>query len=138
MGVLALRSWNHVSFPVRDLERSLRFYRDVFGLAAIARPDLPFPGAWLGGSNGIEVHLIVPPEGAPLGSPPPSLNPLGGHVAFAIDDYDAVVAALHGAGIETLEAGSATGQLWVRDPDGHLIELIRPGADRTGGTGAGR
>ena len=48
-------------------------------------------------------HLIVPPEGAPLGSPPPTLNPLGGHVAFAIDDYDAAVAALHAAGIETLD-----------------------------------
>ena len=125
MSVLALRGMNHVSFPVRDLERSVRFYRDVLGLAAISRPDLPFPGAWLGG-NGIQVHLIVPPEGAPLGAPPPSLNPLAGHVAFTIDDYDAVVAALHGAGIETLEAGSEIGQLWVRDPDGHLVELIQP------------
>lgn len=129
MGVLALQGLNHVSFPVRDLERSVHFYRDVLGLAAIARPDLPFPGAWLGG-NGIQVHLIVPPEGAPLGSPPPSLNPLGGHVAFAVASYDTVVAALHAAGIETLEAGSQVGQLWLRDPDGHLIELIELRAGR--------
>ena len=129
MAVLALTGLNHVSFPVRDLERAVHFYRDVLGLAPIPRPDLPFPGAWLGG-NGIQVHLIVPPEGAPLGSPPPSLNPLGGHVAFAIDDYDRVVSALHAAGIETLEAGSEVGQLWVRDPDGHLIELIEPRAGR--------
>ena len=101
----------------------MRFYQDVLGLAPIARPNLPFPGAWLGG-KGIQVHLIVPPEGAPLGSPPPSLNPLAGHVAVAIADYDAVVRALHTAGVETLEAGSEVGQLWVRDPDGHLIELI--------------
>lgn len=126
MGALALRGLDHVSFPVRDLERSVAFYRNVLGLAPIPRPDLPFPGAWLGGAGGIQVHLIVPPEGAPLGSPPPSLNPLGGHVAFAIADYDAVVAALHAAGIETLEAGTEVGQLWVRDPDGHLIELVAP------------
>jgi glyoxylase I family protein len=129
MALLSLRSLNHVSFPVRDLEKSVRFYRDVLGLAPIPRPDLPFPGAWLGG-NGIQVHLIVPPEGAPLGSPPPSLNPLGGHVAFAVESYDTVVAALHDAGIETLEAGSQVGQLWVRDPDGHLIELIELRAGR--------
>ena len=129
MGLIALAGLNHVSFPVRDLERAVHFYRDVLGLEAIPRPDLPFPGAWLAGS-GIQVHLIVPPEGAPLGSPPPSLNPLGGHVAFAIDDYDGVVAALHDAGIETLEAGSEVGQLWVRDPDGHLIELIALRAGR--------
>jgi glyoxylase I family protein len=131
MGALALRGLNHVSFPVRDLERSVSFYRDVLGLALIPRPNLPFPGAWLGGAEGIQVHLIVPPEGAPLGSPPPSLNPLGGHVAFAIADYDAVVATLHASGIETLEAGTEIGQLWVRDPDGHLIELIAPREGRS-------
>jgi glyoxylase I family protein len=125
MGLVALRGLNHVSFPVRDLERAVHFYGEVLGLAMIPRPDLPFAGAWLGG-NGIQVHLIVPPEGAPLGTPPPSLNPLAGHVAFAIDDYDRVVGALHAAGLETLEAGSEVGQLWVRDPDGHLIELIAP------------
>lgn len=129
MGVVALQGLNHVSFPVRDLELAVRFYRDVLGLETIPRPNLPFPGAWLGGS-GIQVHLIVPPEGAPLGSPPPSLNPLAGHVAFAIDDYERVVSALHAAGLETLEAGAEVGQLWVRDPDGHLIELIAPRAGR--------
>lgn len=129
MGSLALQGLNHVSFPVKDLEQSVHFYRDVLGLAPIPRPDLPFPGAWLGG-RGIQVHLIQPPPGAPLGSPPPSLNPLGGHVAFTIDDYDAVVATLHAAGIETLEAGSEVGQLWVRDPDGNLIEFIAPRGNR--------
>ncbi len=129
MAIVSLAGMNHVSFPVRDLARSIDFYRDVLGLAPIARPDLPFPGAWLGG-GGIQVHLIVPPEGVALGSPPPSLNPLGGHVAFTIDDYDGVVTALHAAGIETLEAGSEVGQLWIRDPDGHLIELIRSSARR--------
>ncbi len=129
MGLLALAGMNHVSFPVRDLAKAVHFYEDVLGLSPLPRPNLPFPGAWLGGA-GIQVHLIVPPEGAPLGSPPPSLNPLGGHVAFSIDDYDAVVAALHAAGIETLEAGTEIGQLWVRDPDGHLIELIAARAGR--------
>jgi glyoxylase I family protein len=128
MAVLTLAGMNHISFPVRDLARSVHFYCDVLGLAPIPRPDLPFPGAWLA-HNGIQVHLIQPPEGVELGSPPPSLNPLGGHVAFSIVDYDAVVSALHDAGIETLEAGTEVGQLWVRDPDGHLVELIasRPG-----------
>ena len=124
MSVVALSGMSHVSFPVRDLERSLRFYRDILGLEPLPRPNLPFPGAWLG-RNGIQVHLIVPPEGVELGAPPPTLNPLGGHVAFAIGDYDAVAAALRSAGLETLEAGSEVGQLWIRDPDGHLIELIR-------------
>jgi len=129
MPALRLHGMNHVSFPVRDLERSLHFYCDVLGLAPLPRPNLPFPGAWLG-KDGIQVHLIVPPEGAPLGAPPPSLNPLAGHVAFTIDDYETVVATLRAAGLATLEAGPEIGQLWVRDPDGHLIELIQPRPDR--------
>ena len=41
------RRVDHVSFAVRDLERSLAFYRDLLGLPLAPRPDLGFPGAWL-------------------------------------------------------------------------------------------
>jgi catechol 2,3-dioxygenase-like lactoylglutathione lyase family enzyme len=64
------------------------------------------------------------PAGTPLGEPPPALNPLAGHAAFAVEDYAAAVAALERHGLEVLEAGPEIGQLWVRDPDGHVIELI--------------
>ena len=41
------RRLSHVSFAVRDLERAMRFYRDLLGLEPIPRPDFGFPGAWL-------------------------------------------------------------------------------------------
>jgi len=118
------RSLHHVSFAVSDLEASRRFYGELLGLREIPRPELPFPGAWYAIGDA-QVHLIVPPPGAPLGSPPPTLSPLAGHAAFAIDDYEAVRDLLRARGVELLEAGAEAGQLFLRDPDGHAIELIR-------------
>ncbi len=114
-----------MSFPVADLERSRRFYEDVLGLVPIARPNLGFPGAWYQAGAG-EVHLLQVPSDMDVGTPPGALNPLGRHAAFAVDDYDAAVAHLETFGLEILGTGRDNGQLWVKDPDGHVIELIVP------------
>ena len=114
---------SHVSFPVRDLARSLAFYRDVLGFTERPRPDIGVPGAWLRAGDA-EVHLIAGVEGLPLGAPPPVLNPAAQHIAFRIDDYEAAAARLRQCGLDVLESGAAAGQMWVQDPDGHVIELI--------------
>lgn len=117
---------HHYSFTVSDLERSRRFYEDVLGFATIPRPDFGFPGVWYGVGNS-EVHLIQKPEGAVTGSPAPKLTPIANHSAFEIADYDAAAAHLRAAGVEFLEFGKDVGQIFVRDPDGNIIELIKPG-----------
>lgn len=115
---------DHVSFPVRDLARALAFYRDVLGCTPIPRPDFgALGGAWLAAGE-VQVHLIVTPPGSDVGRTPAAINPLAAHTAFRIDDYDATAAALAAAGIETVGLGPEAGQMWVRDPDGHVIELI--------------
>lgn len=113
---------SHVSFPVRDLARSLAFYRDVLGFTERPRPDIGVPGAWLRAGDA-EVHLIAGVEGLPLGEPPPVLSPVAQHVAFRIDDYQATVDRLRAHDLQVLETGPAMGQMWVQDPDGHVIEL---------------
>lgn len=130
------RRLHHVSFSVRDIQAARRFYGGLLGLPEIPRPDFGFPGAWYEIGD-VQVHLIVPPEGAPVDTPPPGLSPLAGHAAFEIDDYEAVRAALAERGVEALETGAEVGQLFVRDPDGNVIELIRPGG-RLGRRGAPR
>ena len=117
------RRIDHVSFAVRDLSRSLGFYRDVLGLEPAPRPDLGIPGAWLTAGDA-QVHLIEVPADFEAGSPPPTLNPAAGHAAFGIDDYGAALERLRGHGLEVLAFGEASGQMWVKDPDGHVIELI--------------
>lgn len=123
---------HHVSFAVRDLDRSRAFYQDLLGLEPIERPAIGLPGAWYAAGDG-QVHLIETPAGARVGAPPASLTPLANHCAFAIDDYEATLAVLKDRGVETFETKPEIGQLWIRDPDGNVIELIDPR-----GRGAGR
>lgn len=116
---------HHVSFAVRDLAASRRFYGELLGFGEIPRPELGVPGTWYQVGD-TEVHLIQTPAGVETGAPPPTLSPLANHAAFQIDDYEAAVSALRARGLEVLETSGAMGQLWVRDPDGNVIELIKP------------
>ena len=114
---------HHVSFNVRELGPALRFYRDVLGFEPIERPEMGIEGAWLQAGNS-QVHLIVSPEGADVGTPPGKTNPLANHTAFAIDDYERVRDHLRASGLEVLELGAERGQLWVSDPAGNILEFI--------------
>ena len=114
---------HHISFAVSDLEKSRAFYQDLLGLEPIDRPEMGLQGAWYSAGNS-QVHLIATPEGVQVGSPPESLTPLANHSAFAIEDYTATVAYLKERGAEILETKPEIGQLWIRDPDGNIIELI--------------
>jgi catechol 2,3-dioxygenase-like lactoylglutathione lyase family enzyme len=116
------RRLSHVSFAVRDLERSLRFYRDLLGLQPIPRPDFGFPGAWLAAGD-LQVHLIEVPAGSDVGSPSPVLTPIANHTAFVVADHAATVERLRAHGLEIVDGG-AMGQSWVQDPDGNVIEFI--------------
>jgi catechol 2,3-dioxygenase-like lactoylglutathione lyase family enzyme len=114
---------HHMSFPVTDLERSRRFYEGVLGLKPIPRPNFPFPGMWYQ-AGPCEVHLIQTPPDADVGRPPVAINPMGRHAAFGVRDYSATLAVLQKEGIEVFETTPENGQMWVKDPDGHVIELI--------------
>ncbi len=116
---------HHISFAVRDLAKSREFYQGLLGLEPAPRPDIGLPGAWYAAGNS-QVHLIATPEGAQVGEPPGSLTPLANHCAFAIDEYDATLAFLKQREVEIFETKPEIGQLWIRDPDGNVIELIDP------------
>ena len=118
---------HHVSFLVTDLARSQRFYEDVLELEAIPRPDLGLSGAWYRAGDS-EVHLIGAPDGLEVPVQSLGLTPLANHSAFAIDDYEKTLAIFKGKSVEVVETSAANGQLWIRDPDGNVLEFIAPSA----------
>lgn len=117
---------DHVGLHVRDVGRSLAFYRDLLGMQPIERPDLGFPGAWLRVGTTQELHLI----GRDPGDPSP---PTERHWAVEARDLESWRTRLSDAGhelppIRTRPDGAR--QQFVRDPDGHVLELLqRPGGD---------
>jgi glyoxylase I family protein len=112
---------HHVSINVSDTARAVEFYNGVLGLGILPRPDFSFGGAWLDAGNGRQIHLIE-------GDVPPNL---GQHVAFRVDDVDAVVAELRAAGVEVSDAkpvgDTNIRQAFTHDPDDNLLELSQPG-----------
>ncbi|MFT4569694.1 MAG: glyoxylase I family protein [Hyphomicrobiaceae bacterium] len=123
---IAIRA-HHMSFPVRDLARSRAFYEELFAVEELPRPDMGFPGVWYRVGTG-EIHLLEIPEGVETAPPPATLNPLDRHAAFSIPNYQEALAELEGRGIEVLATSVENGQMWLLDPDGHILELICPPA----------
>jgi catechol 2,3-dioxygenase-like lactoylglutathione lyase family enzyme len=110
---------NHVALHVADLERSCRFYRDVLGLEPMPRPAFDFDGAWFRIGRDQELHLIAR---APENDSPPRER----HYALLVDSFAAAEERLRGLGQSfrgpQVRPDGAL-QLFLRDPDGHVVEL---------------
>lgn len=114
---------HHASLIVADTARSLRFYRDLLGLAVdAARPDLGYPGAWLWVGDQ-QIHLLELPNPDPVADRPAH----GGrdrHLALLVEDLEALAQALEAAGVACTRSRSGRAALFCRDPDGNALELI--------------
>jgi len=132
--MIRLTGIKETCLTVADLERSDRFYRELFDLPvldgdtrfrAFNIADAQVLLLFARGQSGGPVRLpggLIPPHEASGQS----------HVAFAISagDLDAWKARLaqQGVAIESTVTWPRGGtSLYFRDPDGHLIELITPG-----------
>lgn len=108
---------HHVSINVADAAAAERFYVEALGLEPIDRPAFRFPGAWLETANGVQVHLIEVDDW---------VAPVGQHFAFAVDNIDAVVAALRSSGVDVGDPVPIPGagrQAFLKDPAGNQLEL---------------
>ena len=116
---MRVRRLIHAAFLVTDLDRAKAFYGGVLGLEEKRRPDFDFPGAWYDLGE-CELHLMVTSEPLPSAEERPRRDY---HVAFQVDDLEAAKLALEGAGLQFRPSSSGRGSIFVRDPDGNLIEL---------------
>ena len=113
----------HASFLVADLNRALDFYHGVLGMEIFPdRPDLGYPGAWLQ-VQAQQIHLLQLPNPDPTEDRPQH----GGrdrHIAFEIDNLEALIAELDAAGTVYTLSRSGRRALFCRDPDGNALEFI--------------
>ena len=117
----------HVHLKVSDLDRSIRFYRDVIGLEVMQRYG---PGAAFMSAGGYHHHLGLNTWESLDATPPPAGHTGLYHTAFLYPDRAALGAALariRDAGIE-LDGAADHGvseAIYLRDPDDNGVELYR-------------
>lgn len=139
----------HTNLIAKDWRRLSAFYQDVFGCRPVP-PERDLSGEWVDKATGIRgahifgMHLRLPgygDEGPTLeifqyGCMPehPSVKPNTPgftHIAFAVDDVQAIVRAVFqhgGSAVGTITAREVPGVglltfQYVADPEGNIIEV---------------
>jgi len=119
-------SFAHNNFNVRDLDKSLAFYKKALGLVELRRKtaeDGSFTLAFLG-DNGGSVHQL---ELTWLRDwdRPYNLGDNEFHLAFRTDDFEAAHALHKEMGCICFE-NEAMGIYFISDPDGYWLEILPP------------
>ncbi|MEO5657096.1 MAG: VOC family protein [Nitrospiria bacterium] len=120
------RYLGHVVWYVRDLERSLRFYRDLLGFSEVGRTFGGQAAALTGGRTHHELLLIevgdapAPPPGRRIG-----LYHIGIKVGDSLDELREAKQELERAGVVIggMSDHTVSQSLYVFDPDGNEVEL---------------
>jgi catechol 2,3-dioxygenase-like lactoylglutathione lyase family enzyme len=109
-----------IMLGVRDLEKSVSFYRDRLGIDVRQR----IPGFAFLDSGALTIVLSEPLA--------KNVSPLAGatEVIFSVNDVRASYEALKNQGLDfSQEPRNVSGPMWAanfRDPDGHLLTLFGP------------
>ena len=122
----------HSMIRVLDEARSVAFYEGCFGLTVADRLDFPdFTLIYLSnGESGTELELTVN-KGR---TEPYDLGDGYGHVAFSVEDVDALHARLTAEGlaprklVDFAPGGTVIARFFfIADPDGYQIEVLQRG-----------
>jgi len=119
----------HTRYRVNDLERTIRFYRDVLGLKEVKRHKSP---------RGSELVFLKAPESPEEieicffpGSEPVRVQPDLTHLAFEVDSLEEFAKHLAKLGLKYSDgpttSSSGTVFAFIDAPEGYEIELIQKG-----------
>ena len=127
---LQVRTFDHVTLIVADIEASRQFYVSMLGMKEKSRPDFDFDGAWFE-IDTVQIHVTIASDLAGLagwGDRKVKAISRGHHIAFAVDDVEAAHQRVLSLGIEVGDGPKTRPdgafQLYIYDPDGHLVELF--------------
>lgn len=143
----------HVGVCVRDLERSLRFYRDALGFVEAGRLEVAGPptSTMLGLSDDLELHAIYlerdglriellhyPRPGTVGGADARPMNQPGlTHFALRVTSLDDAIAKIEAHGGRVLQGTRVRNDVfdanlvYATDPDGTRLELVETPRDPT-------
>ena len=128
---------DHVAIVVRDLEASLRFYRDILGIQPSRVLDFPREGVKMaflpmGGPGGSEIELLEPTD--PETGVARFLEKRGEglhHICLEVPDIDRALAELQAEGAPVLDQAprpTAEGRgifIHPKGTSGVLLELVQ-------------
>ena len=131
--MLPFTAVSHVSVTVTDLEQARHFYGTVVGLREISRPAFQFPGVWYDLGGELSLHVSVKDAPSPRAMTSGPFDTRDPHFALAVADADDLHARLERTGRpfhDFVQTPTGLRQLFVRDPDGNMIEFIGPTRER--------
>ena len=123
---------DHFNIRTRKLAETVGFYEEVLGLENGPRPNFAFPGAWMYSEGRPVVHLV---DIAQTSEPQKPDSGVVHHVAFVSRGFAGMKARLAARGMAFDARQVPGGELWqifVRDPNGVMIELNYEAAKEQG------
>lgn len=133
---IAVTGFDHIVLRIRDKDRMLGFYIDVLGLSLDRdRPELGLTHV-RAGPQMIDLITLDGPLGRKGGDGPGQAGRNLDHFALQVRPFDepAIRAHLAAHGVAVIEEGPRYGadgdgfSLYVRDPEGNVVELKGPSA----------
>ncbi len=122
-------SMSHVSITVTDVEKAREFYTGVLGFEEIPRPAFTFPGIWYGLGGELALHLILNDELVRPAVEREKIVARYPHFAVWTEDCDETATKIAALGLpcrDVISGPTGLRQVFVKDPDGNMIEFIGP------------
>jgi lactoylglutathione lyase len=115
--------FNHVSIHAVDMDESLRFYIELFGMEHLPSPDFDIQVEWLRLGDQ-QLHLFL------RETPAPEFH----HIGLDVDDFEATYTIAQERGLldddtftpTVRELNDGSVQMYLRDPAGNLVEIDWP------------
>ncbi len=142
---MAIKLFHHTAICVPDLDRSIRFYRDVLGMTVdwridhrrseplekvLGLKDVDVSYAMLSGWGGrVEIFQYHSPEGQPFPPDKPVCDKGITHFGFQVEDIDGLYEELRSRGVrfnsppQVIRPGVKAA--YFHDPDGITLELVQ-------------
>jgi glyoxylase I family protein len=134
MSAIRILGLDHVVVRVADTAKALHFYCDVLGCEVERRLDELGLIQLRAGSALIDLVDVASPLGRAGGAPPGADSPNIDHFAVELAEFDAdaLRAHLEAHGVAAGDVGRRYGargngpSMYIRDPDGNVVELKGP------------